>query len=351
ALEFYPDIIHCHDWQTALVLLALNEFYPHIPAKTVFTVHNLKYQGRFTHWFLHNILGLGDAYFTADRLEFYGQVNLLKGGILWCDALTTVSPTYAREIRAPWYGEGLDGLLRAQEYKLRGILNGLDYQEYDPARDKRLYACYRDEAEGKAVNKARLQEDLGLPVQPGIPLLGMVSRLTAQKGLDLLLHIVDELLRENVQLAIVGAGERHYEELLSRTAARYPEKFRLLLGFEEGLARKVYAASDIFLMPSQFEPCGLGQMIAMRYGAVPVVRATGGLGDTVRPFDDAGEAGNGFAFTDYNAHDFFFTLQKALKIYGQPRTWRRLVEAAIQADFSWDNSAREYQELYNGLLQ
>lgn len=351
ALEFWPDIIHCHDWQTALVPLYLKEFYRHIQAKTLFTIHNLKYQGRYTHWILHNILGLGDAYFTADRLEFYGEVNLLKAGIIWCDALNTVSPAYAREIRYPYYGEGLDALLRAQEHKLSGILNGLDYAEYDPDADSRLYARYQDTAAGKAKNKAGLQEELGLPIQPGTPLLAMVTRLTAQKGLDLLLHIADELLGQDIQLVITGAGDKYYEDLLAELASRHPEKFRLKLSFEEGMARKVYAAADIFLMPSLYEPCGLGQLIAMRYGAVPVVRATGGLKDTVRTFHEASGEGNGFCFNDYNAHAFLFTVKKALQVYRQPGKWNRLAEEARGADFGWENSARAYLEMYSRLLQ
>lgn len=353
-LDFKPHVLHCHDWQTALVPLFLNVFYKnrsfYRKIKTVFTIHNLKYQGVFTHWILNNLLGLGDGFFTPDKLEYYGKVNLMKAGIIYCDRLTTVSPTYALEVKYPFYGEGMDGLLRMHENKLRGILNGLDYEDYNPETDPRLYVNYKNSLAEKGKNKLRLQEDLDLPVQKDVPLLGMVTRLTPQKGLDLLIHILDELLEQEVQMVILGAGEQHYERRLSEAAWRHGRKLRVTLGFNDDLARKIYAASDLFLMPSLFEPCGLSQMIALRYGTLPVVRETGGLKDTVRSYNEASGEGNGFSFSNYNAHDFLYTVKRALGFYNNDKTtWAKIAGNAFESDYSWDNSARLYQALYDEL--
>ena len=347
---FMPDVIHCHDWQTALVPLFLQEFYnKNITAKTVFTIHNLKFQGAFTHWILHNILGLGDHYFTSDKLEYNGKVNLLKAGIVYCDRLTTVSKTYANEIKYPFYGEGLDGLIRANEYKLRGILNGVDYNEYNPETDPYTYVKYKNDIEEKRLNKIKLQEELSLPLKKKTPLLGIVSRLTSQKGLDLLIHILDELLNEEVQLVIVGTGDQEYEQVLVQKALRHTKKLRVVLKFDEGLARKIYAASDIFLMPSLYEPCGLGQLIALRYGALPIVRETGGLKDTIISYNESNGEGNGFSFTNYNAHDFLYTIRRALKVYKNKNIWTKIMENAFNSNYSWDGSAKEYLKLYREL--
>jgi starch synthase len=347
---FIPDIIHCHDWQTALVPLFLKEFYnENISAKTVFTIHNLKFQGTFTHWILHNILGLGDHYFTSDKLEYNGEVNLLKAGIVYCDRLTTVSKTYANEIMYPFYGEGLDGLIRAYEYKMKGILNGVDYNEYNPETDPYIYVKYKNEIEKKRLNKTKLQEEFDLPLKSNIPLLGIVSRLTSQKGLDLLIHILDELLHEELQLVIVGTGDREYEQALVQAANHHTKKLRVVLKFDEGLARKVYAAADIFLMPSLYEPCGLGQIIALRYGALPLVRETGGLKDTIVSYNEINGEGNGFSFTNYNAHDFLYTIRRAHKLYKKKKIWTRIMEDAFNSNYSWDSSAQEYLKLYREL--
>ncbi|MCR4441527.1 MAG: glycogen synthase GlgA [Peptococcaceae bacterium] len=352
-LDFSPEIIHCHDWQAALIPLFWREFCSgqqgHAPVKTVFTIHNLKYQGVFTHWILHNILGLGDEYFTPDRLEYYGKVNILKAGIVFSNSLTTVSRTYAEEIKYPFFGEGLDGLIRAHEHKLRGILNGLDYNDYDPEMDYNIYVNYNQNPDFKQENKAKLQEELALPVNKNIPLLGVVTRLTVQKGLDLLIHILDELLELDVQLVVLGAGEEKYEQFFSEKASCCPQKCRTVLKFDEVLARKIYAASDLFLMPSLFEPCGLSQLIALRYGALPVVRETGGLKDTVRPYNEKTGEGNGFTFANYNAHELLFTIKRALLLYRERETWNRLVANALQSDYSWEKSAREYYSLYREL--
>lgn len=350
-LHFSPDLIHCHDWQSALIPLFLQACYRHsVKSKTIFTIHNLKFQGVFTHWVLHNILGLGDEHFTSDKIEYHGQVNFLKAGIVYSDFMTTVSRTYAEEIKHPYYGEGLDGLIRAHEKKLAGIVNGIDYHDYNPQTDPRLAVNYRNPAQGKSLNKTRLQQELGLETNENTPLLAMVSRLTAQKGLDLLIHIVDEILWEEVQLVILGAGDAAYENILSQLASRHRQKMRLVLGFDEGLARRIYASSDIFLMPSMFEPCGLGQLIALRYGALPLVRETGGLKDTILSYNEITGEGNGFSFTNYNAHDFLFTVKRALSYYQKKEIWNMLMNNAVNCDYSWEKSAREYSRLYSSLF-
>ena len=355
-LNFKPHILHCHDWMTALVPLFLQVFYKYNlfykNIKTVFTIHNLKYQGVYTHWILNNLLGLGDGFFTPETLEYYGSVNLMKAGIVYSDAFTTVSPTYAEEIRYPFWGEGLDGLIRAHEYKLHGILNGLDYEDYNPESDPALYVNYnRDTIAKKSDNKLKLQKDLGLRVKRDLPLLGMVARLTPQKGLDLLIHILDELVGSfNLQLVILGAGEQYYESVLADAARQHGKKMRVHLGFSDDLAHKIYAASDLFLMPSLFEPCGLSQMIALRYGALPVVRETGGLKDTVRSYNEANGQGNGFSFSNYNAHDFLYTIKRALTLYHNDKTtWLKIVDNAMASDYGWDEPARLYHALYDEL--
>lgn len=347
---FEPDIIHCHDWQTALIPLFIKEFYKQTKSiQTVLTIHNLKFQGVFTHWILHNILGLGDQYFTSDRIEYNGQINLLKAGIVFSDRLTTVSKTYAEEIKSAFYGEGLDGLLNAHSKKMRGILNGLDYNEYNPETDPYIYVRYKNSLQDKHKNKIKLQSELNLPAKKSTPLLAMVTRITAQKGLDLLVHILDELLQEDVQLIVLGAGDEKYENILKHTVYRHVHKFRVMLQFDEALARKIYAGADIFLMPSLFEPCGLGQLIAMRYGALPVVRETGGLKDTVVPYNEYIGAGNGFSFANYNAHELLFTIKRALALYKDQKSWNKVVKNAFNSNYNWDSSAREYVELYREL--
>lgn len=349
-MDFRPDIIHCHDWQTSLVPVFLRAFYENVPGykemKMALTIHNLKFQGIFPHVVLSDILDLSERYFTSDKLEFYGQVNFLKGGIVFSDMLTTVSPGYAEEIKYPFFGEYLDGLIRQYEYKLYGILNGIDYQEYDPATDPRIYENFTLYRQGKRANKLKLQEELGLVVKEDIPLLAMVTRLTSQKGLDLILHILDELLSQNVQLVILGAGDQNYEYVLKDKAYNYHNKFRLNLEFNERLARCIYAASDIFLMPSLFEPCGIGQMIALRYGSIPIVRETGGLKDTVWSYNEASGEGNGFTFQHYNAHDFLYTIKRALHCYNNQEVWDRIVNNARTMDYSWEKSARVYHDLF-----
>lgn len=353
---FKPDILHCHDWHTALIPLMLREFYNrqplYYPLKTLFTIHNLKYQGIFPKEVLGDILGLGMEHFKENGLEFHGGVNFLKSALLYADQITTVSPSYAEEIQNPFYGENLDGLLRKRREFLSGILNGIDYEIYDPFTDPYLVMPYQDIALSKAENKKHLQKIMGLPLREDCAVLGMVSRLVDQKGLDLLAHVLDEILELDIQLVILGTGEQRYEDMLQHTAAKTPEKLALKLGFSDELAHQIYAGSDMFIMPSRFEPCGIAQMIAMRYGTVPIVRETGGLKDTVLPYNEITGAGNGFSFLNYNAHELLFTVQRAVSLYYENKSvWNNLRFRAMERDFSWDRSAQAYINIYKSLLE
>ncbi|UOF92917.1 glycogen synthase GlgA [Fodinisporobacter ferrooxydans] len=353
ALSFQPDIMHCHDWHSGLVSLFLKTHYAAHPfyqsVQTVFTIHNLQYQGIFPHPILGDILGLSEDYFTIDQMEFYGQVNYMKAGLVYSDRLTTVSPTYASEIQHDYFGERLDGLLRHRQKDLTGILNGIDVQSYDPYTDPDLYAHADDLLRQKQINKRRLQKHFRLPEKERTPVIGMITRLTAQKGLDLVLHVIDEIMKSDVQMVILGSGEDRYEQRFSEFAKRYPDKLYVRIGFDERLARNIYMASDLFLMPSIFEPCGLSQMIAMRYGSIPIVRETGGLRDTVQSYNEATGTGNGFSFRNINAHDMLYAIHRALWFYQNPQVWNNLVKEASQMDFGWTNSARKYKAMYEDL--
>ncbi|MGE5582819.1 MAG: glycogen synthase GlgA [Bacillota bacterium] len=357
-LDFEPQIIHCHDWHTGMVSVFREVFYNnpgYDKLRTVFTIHNLAYQGVFSGYIRGDILGFDNRSFATKNKHFDGDINFMKAGIIFSDLVTTVSRTYAAEILQPQYGEGLDGLLRENRGKLSGILNGIDYQEFNPLTDPALYFNYRNSLEKKAQNKCRLQEELGLTVSGRTPLLIVISRLVQQKGLDLLIHILEELLQADLQLIVLGTGEQEYEKVFLGCAARHPEKMAARIAFDDSLARRMYAASDIFLMPSRFEPCGLGQLIAMRYGSVPVVRETGGLKDTVHPYfegphEGAGQ-GNGFTFVDYNAHEFLFAVKRALGFYYQPDSWAKVARNVLRADYSWERSAAEYLQLYQTLVK
>lgn len=352
---FKPDIIHCHDWHTALIPLMLKEFYNreplYYPIKTVFTIHNLKYQGIFAKEVLGDILGLGMEYFTEEALEFHGSVNFMKAALIYADRITTVSPTYAQEIQNPYYGENLDGLLRKRSASLRGILNGIDYQIYDPYKDPYIVMPYNNFPLAKEENKKHLQSIFGLPVRGDRAVLGMVSRLADQKGLDLLAHVIEEILDLNVQLVILGTGENRYEQMLRHFASKYREKLAIRLEFLDKLAHQIYAGADLFLMPSRFEPCGISQMIAMRYGTIPIVRETGGLKDTIMPYNAVTGSGNGFSFINYNAHELLFTIQYAVKLYENDKlVWDNIRQNALTSDFGWDRSANAYIEIYESLL-
>lgn len=361
-LDFQPDIIHCHDWHTALIPLLLRENYGHNPyyfeIKTILTVHNLKHQGQVPIDYFEDVLGLGGHTEAWEKLEYYGQLNFLKAGLLSADKITTVSPTYAWEIQNAYYGENLDSILRQRSTYLYGILNGIDTVKYNPEKDSLLFADLssmenkRDISLMKTENKIRLQEMLHLPVRKDIPLIGMVSRLVAQKGLDLVAHILEEILNMDLQIVVLGKGEKKYEELFTSFAEQYSHKLAARMYFNEELAHQIYGGADILLMPSQFEPCGLSQMIAMRYGTIPVVRETGGLKDTVSPYNEFTGEGNGFGFENYNAHELLFTIQKAVKIYYEQKdTWFNLVNNALKSDFSWEKSAQEYLALYRSIQE
>ena len=355
-LDFKPDILHCHDWQTGMVSVVLNAYYTRDPfyqgIKTVFTIHNLRYQGIYSMEIVSDFYSLDKSYFTDDKLEFHGCANLLKGGIVYSDYVTTVSPTYAQEIKTPLGGEKLDGLLSARSGQLFGILNGIDYSDYNPKTDPCLYANYdaRNVFAKKKENKIRLQESLGLPVDGEKAMIGIVSRLVDQKGLDLVAAVMEELMNMDIQLVVVGTGEAKYEELFRSNAWYHPAKLSANILFSNDLARKVYAAADLFLMPSLFEPCGLGQMIALAYGTLPIVRETGGLKDTIQPYNEYTGEGNGFSFGPYNAHDMIFTIRRALGFFADKDVWHPLVKNALKQDFSWDASAKAYHDLYLQLI-
>ncbi|MBB6215788.1 starch synthase [Anaerosolibacter carboniphilus] len=352
-IDFQPQILHCHDWHTGLVSVFLEAFYNHLPfyqnMGTIFTIHNLQYQGVFPKYFLGDVLGLDDSYFTIDSLEYQGQINFMKGGLVFSDLLTTVSKSYSEEIQTPYFGESLDGLLRKRRKQLFGIINGIDYDLYSPNKDPHIFLPYYDNLQDKSFNKVKLQEALGLSVDSNTPMIAIISRLVSSKGLDLVVHILDELLSLDVQLVILGTGEAKYEELFQQAMIRYPSKLSVHIQFDDSLARKIYAASDLFLMPSRFEPCGIGQLIALRYGSIPIVRETGGLKDTVQSYNDYRCTGNGFSFTHYNAHDMLFTIQRALKSYQDKKLWIKVFKNAIYSDFSWHQSAQQYTHLYKTL--
>ncbi|MDR1604122.1 MAG: glycogen synthase GlgA [Gracilibacteraceae bacterium] len=350
--DFKPNVIHANDWHTALIPVLLKEICGGLPfyyeMKSVFTIHNLKYQGQYGLAVMDELLGLRGHTAPYEKMGLADGVNFLKGALLYSDAITTVSPAYAQEIQHAYFGEGLDGVLQARAGVLSGILNGLDYELYDPATDRALFANYSSANwANKAVGKRRLQEMLNLPVQADTPLVTMVTRLTEQKGLDLFFHIAEELLAEDLQLVVLGAGEWQYEQHLRWLGSCYPQKFVPCLTFDNDLAMKIYAAGDLLLMPSRYEPCGVTQMIAMRYGNLPVVRETGGLKDTVRPFDEYAKTGTGFSFANYNAHELLFTVKSALHLYGHNRPlWDKLRQSAAEERFSWLDAAQRYVRLY-----
>ena len=356
-IDFRPDIIHCHDWQTGLVPIYLdnfrygNEFYRGI--KTVMTIHNLKFQGTWDPKRVRDITGLPQYYFAPDKLEAYKDANLLKGGLVYADAITTVSPTYAEEIKTPFYGEGLDGLLCARSNDLRGILNGIDYDAFNPETDPYITNRYNavNFRKEKIKNKRALQADMGLEQNDKTMLIGIVSRLTDQKGFDLIAYMMDELCQDNVQIIVLGTGEERYENMFRHFAWKYNGKVSAQIYYSEELSHRIYAASDAFLMPSLFEPCGLSQLMSLRYGTVPIVRETGGLKDTVWPYNEFEGTGTGFSFSNYNAHEMLSTIRYAEHIYyDKKREWNKMVDRAMAKDFSWSNSARQYEEMYNWLI-
>lgn len=355
-IDFVPDVLHCHDWQTGLIPVLLKAQYASLPLyhdiKTVFTIHNLQFQGLYPIARTEELLSLGDWAYTPENLEFYGQCSFIKGGLVFADRITTVSPTYAEEILTPYYGERLDGLLRARRDALSGILNGIDTTEYNPASDPLIEARYdADSIEKKKENKRALQRELGLNVDENAPLIGMVSRLSAQKGLDLVDRVLDGIMNTGCQMVVLGMGESRYVNLFSWAEQQYPGRVAARFQMDHQLAHRIYAGADMFLMPSQFEPCGLSQMIALRYGCVPIVRETGGLRDTVLSYNHYNNAGNGFTFFNYNAHDMLFTIRRALRYYHEhPDVWRELQSRGMNGDYSWNASAETYLSLYMSIL-
>lgn len=349
-LDYRPDVLHCHDWQTALIPLLLKYEYSHDPffanMSVIFTIHNLAYQGLFPAESLGDF-GLDGTYFTIDRLEYYGKVNLMKGGILTADAINTVSETYCKEILTPEQGCGLEGVLQSRRDYLSGIVNGIDHSAWDPATDAEIFRNYSASAPaGKAANKKGLQKLLGLQPDATVPLVGMVSRMIDQKGFDLVCRLLPDFAAGNMQLAVIGSGEQKYTGMFENMRVKGAGNIAFHKGFDNSLARKIYAGCDIFLMPSRFEPCGLGQLIALRYGSVPVVRSTGGLADTVVDEKINGADQSGFTFTEYSESSLLDALMRAFQVYGDHERWKKIVRCAMTRDFSWKQSAMKYEELY-----
>ncbi len=350
-INFYPDVLHCHDWQAALAALYLKTIYCFRPEyqfiRAVFTIHNIEYQGKYSLDILEDLFGI--SYRFQYLVEYDRCINLMKGAIECCERFSTVSPTYAGEIKDPYYAHGLDQIVRRNEFKLCGILNGIDPDYYDPATDKSLFANYSaDDLAPKAACKEELQRMLNLPVKADTPIIAMITRLVSHKGLDLVKEVIEQVLRQDVQFVILGTGDASYEAYFSELARRYQGKVATVITFNSDLSRKIYSGADLFLMPSKSEPCGLSQMIASRYGTVAIVRETGGLRDSITPY---GAGGNGFTFHDYNAHDMLYVINEALGVYRKKDEWQALVKKAMRTDFSWATSAKYYEGLYLGMLK
>ena len=346
-----PDILHANDWQTALAIVYLKTEYAHIDAlrsiKTVYTIHNIEYQGKFGSQILTEVFGIDPFY--RGILDYDGCINLMKGAIVTTDFITTVSPNYACELEHDFFAFGLSAIIREARYKMRGVINGIDYDYFSPERGGDIYVPYnnRNYKSGKAKNKAALQEEVGLPIEADVPLVVMITRFASQKGIDLVLHIMDELLAEDVQVIVLGTGEKEYEDGFRAIEKRH-SNFKALIKFDRVISKKMYAGADIFLMPSKSEPCGLAQMIACSYGTIPVVRSVGGLYDSIRTYGE--EGANGFRFDNYNAHELLFTVKDALKLYKDRKKWNALTASAKKSNFTWEKSAQEYVSIYNNLV-
>ncbi len=355
-LGWKPDIVHCNDWQTALIPVYLKEDGNRnstlASIRTVFTIHNVEYQGRYGKETLGDLFGLPDYWYNNGTMEYYGDISLLKGAICTSDFITTVSPTYAHELRYAFYAHGMEGILSANSYKFQGILNGIDTDLYNPATDPALCQTYTaDNLSGKACNKQELQRALGLNIDPKVPILSCVSRLVPHKGLDLVTAVLPQIMEMNIQLVILGRGDWQFEQTFLNAQRQYPSRLSANIMYSSGLAMNIYAGSDLLLMPSKSEPCGLSQMIAMRYGTLPIVRETGGLKDTVAPYNQFTGEGNGFTFTDYNAHDMLHVIGQAVALYQNQEVWHTLVKRDMNTDFSWNKSAKEYLDIYSRILQ
>ena len=347
-----PDVLHANDWQTALAVVYLKTEYAYHPAlsgiKTVYTIHNIEYQGKCGYAALGDVFGISGNYMGV--LEYDGCINLMKGAIVVSDYVTTVSPNYANELEYDFFSFGLSPIIKAAKYKIAGVINGIDYNYFSPEKGGDIVKKFttRTVKSGKAANKKALQEELGLEVRADVPLLVMITRLTAGKGIDLVLHILEEVLREDVQVVILGTGDKEYEVIFSEMARRH-DNLLALIKFDRVISKKMYASADIFVMPSKSEPCGLAQMIACSYGTVPIVRSVGGLYDSIKPWGT--EGGNGFRFDNYNAHELLYAIKNATSLYREPKEWAKLVLAAKKSDFTWKNSAAKYIKIYNKLTQ
>ena len=354
-IDWQPDLINCNDWQTGMVPVLLNleykkdEFYSKI--KTVFSIHNLLFKGSFSPKVLPELFGYDYMPLVNGSVELDGSVSFLKGGLNYCDQITTVSNTYAEEIKTPQYGEGLDGFLRSKSYYLMGIVNGIDYEEFNPQDDKLIFKNFNiNSIDNKVQNKLSLQRELGLPQKKDTPMIGLISRLTHQKGCDLIVNMIDRLLQRDIQIVILGTGDYWYEETFKNLQYRYPDKVSANIKFDNTLAHKIYAATDMFLMPSLFEPCGLGQLIALRYGSIPIVRETGGLKDTISPYNQYNGVGNGFGFKNFNSNELMQIIEYALTIYNDKNAWNNIIRQAMNSDNSWEKSAMQYKWLYEGVV-
>ena len=354
-IDFIPDVLHCNDWQTGLIPVLHKLQYKHLELfenmRTVYTIHNLQYQGLFPIDTIEDLLYLGNLAYTSDALEFYGMCSCMKGGIVFSDEITTVSPTYSQEIQTAYYGERLDGLLRTRVDHLCGILNGIDTEEYDPEKDPLLTQNYTaDTYDKKVENKLALQRELGLTVDANVPMIAMITRLSGQKGLDLVECVLPEIMNTGAQLVILGMGESRYVDLFSWAQWKYPLQVSANFQMNNALAHKIYAAADLFLMPSLFEPCGLSQLISLRYGTLPITRETGGLRDTVLAYNEYTGDGNGFTFLYYNAHDMLHVIENAVRMFHEQRElFNSLAIRAMKGQYGWDQSAKQYIELYEKL--
>jgi len=355
-IDFVPDLIHCNDWHTGLVPLYLNELKRsgiYEETKTLYTIHNLKFQGIFARENLGDIVALPyDSYFREDGLKYYDAISFMKGGINYSDHVSTVSETYAQEIKTETYGEGLQGLFHLYEDKLSGIVNGIDYEIFNPRKDKEISTKFgQTKLDKKVKNKLALQKELGLAVSEDTLLIGIITRLDKQKGMDLVAHILQELLEKDVQIVLLGTGAQDFEDLFEYYSHIYPSKLSSNITFDHALAKRIYASSDIFLMPSLFEPCGLSQMISMRYGTVPVVRETGGLKDTVEAYNKFANTGTGFTFSNYNAHEMLDAINRAIELYSDKKRWKEISIRGMQKKNSWSQAGKSYKKLYSEIVK
>ncbi len=349
-INFQPDVIHCNDWHTGPVCMLLEEYYRkqsfYSTISTVYTIHNLEYQGNFSPDIIR-LLNLGHDVYNPDKTEFYGQFSFMKAGLVYSDIINTVSEMYAKEIQTPQYGERMDGLLSKRSHDLFGIVNGISYEQFDPETDPWIVKNYTAASyRGKKENKLAIQKEMGLPTGD-VPVIGLISRLSGQKGLNLIIEQMDNIMKHEVQFILLGTGDEYYENEFKNIENRYPEKVAFYAGFNATLAQRIYAGADMFLMPSRFEPCGLGQIISLRYGTIPIVRATGGLAETVRDYDEDSVKGNGFSFKEFSSGEMLKAMERALRLYREtPEAWSKLVVKALQLDYSWNLPAQKYMDLY-----